>query len=889
MASWKSRIYSSDGSGTASVLLAFCSNVLQSRMPLDIPSALRHESYSILVTFHQPDLQPAPNLATYPTRTHPSSIFAQVKHLPPYSPSTATPIMSLFVAWMVSGVAALPISPAENSIFSYKCSDIEYCRTIPGIVWSCLATIFACTWVAVHPNVPAPKSKVYYVVLQRIAVTVCGLLVPEYIVAWSIRQWLVANQIVKEVADRKMKAAKMAEKERLRMDSAVGMPVSPVSPVVQVLSQSPQLLQSTRLSRYRSLLAAFKIIFITDPSKEWTVTHGFFVVMGGFYYSDELPQSKQPPSQSEKLQVQSEEHGVHREESDVQVVSRQFLPVQESTVSGSGYISSNVEGQNLSRTPPLTKCSNLHPASREDIMKLIQLDDFKLPTKEEINDKSKGDPLSKTFAILQTLWFVIQCSARRVQSLPITKLELVTLAYAAITVAMYRFWWAKPLNVSQAIHVPNPISQTPVPNAPGKTPAVLVSMPDKPAPASIHSTGTSIRAGWIGSVREFMYAVVGIQDNYVDLRSREQVPTFFAGKPDEHLILVADFIALVIALVFGSVHCIAWSYVYPSYTEQLLWRISAATIVVVPVIFLMLVIFMAFENRAGGVVTIIAFSFLPRTEEVLWRVSSVTIVIMPIFFMSPLVVLFALDSKILTHVVIVCGVGELVSVFIQTCQLSGLDLIRRKLHRTIPDAVHRFEREDHFLPQIRLEAKLPPVIKALQLGWLASFQTSASVNGLFAVVAAILLMGVKASSFPDDTNPRALTFLTLLSYASLVFTMSATVTSLILADRLGEIPIRASQQADLAKEGSVRATPTFLIKRYGAGSAWGLGVWHWIFCMLSGIWCIFIQLLVFIFLQESTAIKTTMTCLLAFSTSPFLLLLLLPNRISSDDSDSMEG
>ncbi|KAF7982733.1 hypothetical protein HWV62_26604 [Athelia sp. TMB] len=673
--------------------------------------------------------------------------------------------MSLFVAWMVPGVAALPISPAENSIFSYKCSDIEYCRTIPGIVWSCLATIFACTWVAVHPNVPAPKSKVYYVVLQRIAVTVCGLLVPEYIVAWSIRQWLVANQIVKEVADRKMeaaeKAAKIAEKERLRMDSAVGMPMSPVSPVVQVLSQSPQLPQNTQPSRYRSLLDAFKIIFITDPSKEWSVTHGFFVVMGGFYYSDELPQSQQPPSQSEKLQVQSEEHGVHTEESDVQVVSRQFPSVQESIVSGSGYISSNVEEQNLSRPPPLTQRSNLHPASREDIMKLIQLDDFKLPTKEEINDKSKGDPLSKTFAILQTLWFVIQCSARRVQSLPITKLELVTLAYAAITVAMYRFWWAKPLNISQPIRVPNPVNQTPVPIALSNPPAV--SMPDKPAPASIPSASIisttsalnlSIRAGWIGSVQEFMYAVVGIQDNYVNLRSREQVPTFFAGKPDEHLILVADFIALVIALVFGAVHCIAWSYAYPSYTEQLLWRISAATIVVVPVIFLMLVIFMAFENRAGGIVTII------------------------------------------------------VSVFIQTCQLSEyvhcLDLIRRKLHRKIPDAVHQFEREDHFLLQIRLEAK----------------------NGLFAVVAAILLMGVKASSFPDDTNPRALTFLTLLSYASLVFTMSATVTSLILADRLGEIPIRASQQADLAKEGSVRATPTFLIKRYGAGSAWGLGVWH---------------------------------------------------------------
>lgn len=94
------------------------------------------------------------------------------------------------------------------------------------------------------------------------------------------------------------------------------------------------------------------------------------------------------------------------------------------------------------------------------------------------------------------------------------------------------------------------------------------------------------------------------------------------------------------------------------------------------------------------------------------------------------------------------------------------------------------------------------------------------------MLAGLLLICVKVTKFPDDANPRALTFLTLLSYSSIVFTISATVTSFILADRLGEIPIRASMQSDLATEGSVNATPTYLLKRYGAGSAWAWGVWH---------------------------------------------------------------
>ena len=118
--------------------------------------------------------------------------------------------MALVAAWLVSGVTALPISPAENNTLSYRCPHAENCRTIPGIVYSCLATIFACTWVAVHPNVPSPKAKWLHAVLLRVAVTVCALLVPEYVVAWSIRQWLVATHIGREVA----KQAQVDERSR---------------------------------------------------------------------------------------------------------------------------------------------------------------------------------------------------------------------------------------------------------------------------------------------------------------------------------------------------------------------------------------------------------------------------------------------------------------------------------------------------------------------------------------------------------------------------------------------------------------------------------------------------------------------------------------------------
>ncbi|KAH9958498.1 hypothetical protein BC827DRAFT_1371008 [Russula dissimulans] len=68
-------------------------------------------------------------------------------------------------------------------------------------------------------------------------------------------------------------------------------------------------------------------------------------------------------------------------------------------------------------------------------------------SKAEIEDKSKSDVISKAFVVLQTGWFVTQCIARGVQGLPITELELATVAFAALNFVMYLLWWEKPLNL----------------------------------------------------------------------------------------------------------------------------------------------------------------------------------------------------------------------------------------------------------------------------------------------------------------------------------------------------------------------------------------------------------------------------------------------------------
>ena len=76
---------------------------------------------------------------------------------------------------------------------------------------------------------------------------------------------------------------------------------------------------------------------------------------------------------------------------------------------------------------------------------------FPAITAAEIQDKARGDFLSKAIVILQSIWFIVQCIARGKQGLALTELELVTVALASLNGVMYYFWWDKPLGVKEPV------------------------------------------------------------------------------------------------------------------------------------------------------------------------------------------------------------------------------------------------------------------------------------------------------------------------------------------------------------------------------------------------------------------------------------------------------
>jgi hypothetical protein len=84
---------------------------------------------------------------------------------------------------------------------------------------------------------------------------------------------------------------------------------------------------------------------------------------------------------------------------------------------------------------------------------LLKHDPQLLPdiSEEEVKDKSKESSFTKLVAFVQAAWFCLSCIARISQRLPVSLLELNTLAHALCTLIVYVLWWKKPLNIEQPL------------------------------------------------------------------------------------------------------------------------------------------------------------------------------------------------------------------------------------------------------------------------------------------------------------------------------------------------------------------------------------------------------------------------------------------------------
>lgn len=200
--------------------------------------------------------------------------------------------------------------------------------------------------------------------------------------------------------------------------------------------------------------------------------------------------------------------------------------------------------------------------SPDTILTLVKdglLDAGDLPHKAAIEDKGKADALVKAVAVLQALWLLAQCIARAAQHLPITTVEIATLAYIPCAVLISVFWWNKPMDVNEPIA----LRLQPVP-------VELRGMFDddqttgKQAQANANSVATYTYQKYpLASVAA--NAVLSVLDH----------------------INIWGLLTVFFCLLFGGLHCLAWNFHFPTPIERLLWRICSIVVSVsIPVAWL---------------------------------------------------------------------------------------------------------------------------------------------------------------------------------------------------------------------------------------------------------------------------------------------------------------
>lgn len=362
-------------------------------------------------------------------------------------------------------------------------------RSLWDIVWSCAATLFACTWTAIHPNIPGMNEGKFTVLFRRLGFMMIALLGPEIIITWAAIQFLCARTTANAFND-----AFGAQIHQARSDhSDIG------ESTATFLNELPA--SDGRNGSHQNATHVLGSNFTG-----WTVTHGFFAWMGGFmlYFND---------------------------------------------------------NQRATLTPD--ELLNFLREGSVDIIPVI--------AEADIEDRSKGDALSKGIAILQLAWFTLQLVARYVQNLSITLLELDTLAVAALIGIAYGFWWKKPKDV-------------------GRPHAVYWKAATSPPSELTYDKVNAIFSSkdWVNIFLTYIYPIAslmgtGIFNSPRAVHSR-RVPS--AGGYDRenarrHRIIIL-LIGSLSGAVFGSIHCLGWNVLFQGRTEQILWRAASLAIVSAP-------------------------------------------------------------------------------------------------------------------------------------------------------------------------------------------------------------------------------------------------------------------------------------------------------------------
>ncbi|KAG2051807.1 hypothetical protein BDR06DRAFT_997979 [Suillus hirtellus] len=416
--------------------------------------------------------------------------------------------------YLVAVTQAAPTTNATNTTTndSFKAPSFTT-RTLWTIISSSILTLFACIYSAIHPNIPSPKHRRYPSILWRqLGMMIMALIAPELIVAWAMRQYLSANQLTRQFKD--------SEYPDVRPES-------------EVKESAPGTENGFLLN---VLLAFVRLLSLLAKGVSFVLVSLWHVLCAPVRWVTRWIKSEKSESDLEDY-TWTQTHSFF-------VLMGGFMLYKD-------------------REPSRT----LQPTH---ILILIRQRCIDVPTltADRIDDKSKGNAISKGVVLLQVAWFVVQLVTRAIYHLEITQLEVGTLAFAVLNFLTYAAWWDKPLNVQ----CPHPVRWK---STDLNSTVTLEDHIGKIEQDKTHQF--KILAPVLRPILELI-GFPGIPT------SRElQVPTFDGSIKLENVDRIVLVLAgLLMATIFGGIHGMAWFFAFPTHQERVLWRMSVVAITGTP-------------------------------------------------------------------------------------------------------------------------------------------------------------------------------------------------------------------------------------------------------------------------------------------------------------------
>ena len=233
----------------------------------------------------------------------------------------------------------------------------------------------------------------------------------------------------------------------------------------------------------------------------------------------------------------------------------------------------------------LLNCPDLpaFPVDSHQLVYLVENGHLEYPDIQSrtIWDKNKANTCARALTLIQIVWFLVQSIGRWAQHLKLSTLDLSTIAFIFCTTNTFFFFRHKPRDVETALVLQCETSLAQIQEKAGDR----SRKPYRQTPLDFVKPSTNRNS----LIAPFWFAI----RICFDWRKEQDLPvrTFGNSKttPPRGINVVDMVYGTIFVVAYFGIHLVGWDFVFPSRTEQILWRASTLMLLSLAVFYFFLV------------------------------------------------------------------------------------------------------------------------------------------------------------------------------------------------------------------------------------------------------------------------------------------------------------